>query len=142
MGSLIFLDSLQFLNASLDRLVNNLSADGAAKFSNTAGYMCTRFPNVSKENHGLLLRKGVYPYDYVDAFEKFEETSLPSKEAFYNTLTEEDISDEDYEHAQLVWQTFEVKNLGDYHDLYLETGNTPDKTNVLLYFLFLPLGII
>ena len=73
------------------------------------------------ENRALVLRKGVYPYEYMNAFERFNKTSLPQKEAFYSTLTDSDISDEDYEHAKKVWKAFECETLGDYHDLYLKT---------------------
>ena len=68
----------------------------------------------------LLLRKGVYLYEYIDSWEKFNEISLPPKEAFYSELNLEDIKDEDYEHAQKVWEVFEIKNLGEYQDLYVQ----------------------
>ena len=68
----------------------------------------------------LLLRKGVYPYEYIDSWEKFNEISLPPKEAFCSELSLEDIKDEDYEHAQKVWEVFEIKNLGEYQDLYVQ----------------------
>ena len=66
-----------------------------------------------------LLRKGVYPYEYMNSWEKFNETSIPPKEAYYSKLNEEDISDSDYAHAQKVWDVFEIKNQGENHDLYL-----------------------
>ena len=69
----------------------------------------------------MLLRKGVYPYEYMDSWEKFDETTLPPKEAFYSNLNLEDISDEDYAHAQKVWDVFEIKNRGEYHDLYVQS---------------------
>ena len=69
----------------------------------------------------LLLRKGVYPYKYMDSWGKFDETTLPSKEVFYSNLNLEDISDEDYAHAQKVWDVFEIKNRGEYHDLYVQS---------------------
>ncbi|XP_072023229.1 uncharacterized protein [Amphiura filiformis] len=69
----------------------------------------------------LLLRKGVYPYDHVNSLEKLQETSLPPKDTFYSKLNEEHISDEDYEHAQKVWDTFGMKTMREYHDLYLES---------------------
>ena len=69
----------------------------------------------------MLLRKGVYPYEYMDSWEKFDETTLPPKEAFYSNLNLEDISDEDYVHAQKVWDVFEINNIGDYHDLYVQS---------------------
>ena len=67
-----------------------------------------------------MVRKGIYPYDYIDSFDKFNE-KLPSKEEFYSLLNDEHISNEDYEHAQNVWNTFSLKNMGDYHNLYLES---------------------
>ena len=69
----------------------------------------------------MLLRKAVYPYEYTDSWEKFDETTLPPKEAFYSNLNLEDFSDEDYEHAQKVWDVFETRNRGEYHDLYLQS---------------------
>ena len=66
----------------------------------------------------LLLRKGVYPDEYMDSWEKFYETALPPKEAFHSNLNLEDISDEDYVHAQKVWEVFEIKDLGEYHNFY------------------------
>ena len=60
----------------------------------------------------MLLRKAVYPYEYTDSWEKFDETTLPPKEAFYSNLNLEDFSDEDYEHAQKVWDVFETRNRG------------------------------
>ena len=69
----------------------------------------------------LLLRKGVYPYEYMDSSERFDETLLPDKGAFYKKLKLEDITDEDYEHAQKVWEVFEIKNIGEYHDVYVQS---------------------
>ena len=54
----------------------------------------------------LLLRKGIYPYKYMDSWEKFDETTLPCKDDFYSNLHLEDISDEDCAHAQKVWDVF------------------------------------
>ena len=68
----------------------------------------------------LLLRKGVYPYEYMDSWEKSDENTLPPKEAFCGNLNLEDISNEDYNHAQKVWDVFKIKNLGEYHDLYVQ----------------------
>ena len=66
----------------------------------------------------LLLRKGVYPYEYMDSWEKFNETSLPSKEDFYSSLNMEDIDHIDYRHGNNVFKGFKLENLGDYHDHY------------------------
>ena len=65
-----------------------------------------------------MLRKGVYPYDYVDCLKKLHETSLPPKESFYSKLTGEGITDEDYQHAHTVWKEFNIQSMKDYHKLY------------------------
>ena len=69
----------------------------------------------------MLLRKGVYPYEYMDGWDKFNEKLIPSKELFYSNLTLENISEVDYMHANNVFKTFELNNLGDYHDLYVRS---------------------
>ena len=86
------------------------------KFSSTY-----QFCNGDLNKFVLLLRKSVYSYVYMDSWEKFNETSLPDKNAFYSKLNEEDITDEDYLHAQKVWKVFEIKKLGEYHDLYVQS---------------------
>ena len=58
----------------------------------------------------------------MDSWEKFDETTLPPKEAFHSNLNLEDISNEDYAHAQKLWEIFEIKNLGEYHNLYVQTN--------------------
>ena len=68
----------------------------------------------------VLLRKGVYPYEYMDNWERFDETSLPDKESFYNSLNMENIDDIDYRHSNNVLKKFKLKNLGEYHDLYVQ----------------------
>ena len=69
----------------------------------------------------LLLRKGVYPYEYMDSWERFSETSLPDKEAFYSGLKMEDITNVDYRHAKRVLKNLNNKNLRGYHDLYVQS---------------------
>ena len=69
----------------------------------------------------VLLRKGLYPYEYMDEWNKFDEKELPVKESFYSNLTMEDISDTDYKHANNVFEKFNLNNLGDYHDLYVRS---------------------
>ena len=105
-----FIDSFKFLQASLSNLVSNLQP---SDFTNLQKNL--------KNNHSLLTRKGVYPYDYATSIEKLQETKLPPKEAFYSLLYNEEISDEDYQHTHNVWNTFNCQNLQDYHDLYLES---------------------
>ena len=69
----------------------------------------------------IPLRKGVYPYEYMDEWNKFDEKELPSKGLFYSSLTMEDISDTDYKHANNVFKKFNLNNLGDYHDLHVRS---------------------
>ena len=105
-----FIDSFKFLQTSLANLVCNLQPDD---FHNTK--------EIFRENVELLTRKGVYPYDYVSSNEKLSETQLPPKEEFYSKLNDEDITDDDYQHAINVWNTFKCKTIRDYHDLYLKS---------------------
>ena len=69
----------------------------------------------------LLLKKGVYPYQYMDNWERFNDILLPNKETFYSNLNMEDITDTDYRHANKVFKEFKLKNLGEYHDLYVQS---------------------
>ena len=69
----------------------------------------------------MLLRKGVYQYEYIDSWERFNETTLPNKKAFYSKLNLEDITDEDYIHPQKVFKEFKLKNLVEYHDLFVQS---------------------
>ena len=71
------------------------------------------------------MRKGVYPYEYMDSLKRLKENKLPPKESFYSRLTEENISDEDYQHAKKDWEVFKMKHVQEYHNLY-------NKTDVLL----------
>ncbi|GFT83707.1 uncharacterized protein TNCV_2826231 [Trichonephila clavipes] len=104
-----FVDSFRFMASSLDSLAKNVK-----EFRETAKF----FP---KDKLDLVTRKGVYPYDYMDSWEKYEETRLPNKTEFYSKLNETDISDQDYKHAKAVWKAFNIKNLGEYSDLYVKT---------------------
>ena len=80
-----------------------------------------KFCNNDLNKFVMLLRKGVYPYEYMDGWDKFNETSIPSKESFYSNLTMENMSETDYRHANNVFKTFKINNLGDYHDLYVQS---------------------
>ena len=108
-----FLDSLKFMGSSLEKLANNLP----------------NFPNLQRHFVGeqleLVKQKGVYPYDYMDCFEKLDETHLPPIECWYSRLNDTNISQQDYDHTNKVWETFQMKTMRDYHNLY-------QKTDVLL----------
>ena len=105
-----FIDSFKFLQTSLANLVSNLQPDD---FINTK--------EIFRDKTELLTRKGVYPYDYVSSISKFDETQLPPKKEFYSKLNDEDITDDEYQHALNVWNEFNCKNIRDYHDLYLKS---------------------
>ena len=80
------------------------------------------FCNEDNNKFILLLRKGVYPYEYMDNWETFDETSLPDKKAFYSSLNMENITDGDHRHTKRVFKNLNNKNLGDYHDLYVQSN--------------------
>ena len=107
---LTFIDSFQFMSSSLDRLVSNLPIESLK-------YTSQKFKG---EKLNLMSQKGVYPYDYKNSFDKFNE-QLPPKEEFYSILNDLHISDEDYKHAQNIWNTFKLTSMGEYHDLYLKS---------------------
>ena len=105
-----FLDSLKFMNYPLADLVKNLGKEDL--------HCLKRF--FTPEDAELLSRKGIYPYEFMDSFEKFDLKSLPEKNEFFSQLNGE-ISDEDFSHAKKVWEKMGIQNLGEYHDLYLKT---------------------
>ena len=96
-----FIDSFKFMSTALGNLVKNLDKN--------------------EEEKQLLLRKGIFPYDWFDSLEKLEETKLAEKEKFYSKLDDKNVTDEGYDHAQKVWEKFKMKNIKDNHDLYLKT---------------------
>lgn len=109
-----FVDSFQHMAASLESLIDNLrNAEGVEAFKITK----TVF---SEENIRLMTRKGVCPYDYLDDFEKFNETELPPREEFYSKLNETKLSKLDYRFAQTIWDKFNCETLKDYLELYLK----------------------
>ena len=100
-------------NINYKKKINN---DLIKKFKNTYS-----FCNNDLNKFVLLLRIGVYPYEYMDSWEKFNETSSPSKKDFYSNLNMEDIDDIDYRHGNNVFKGFKLENLGDYHQLYVQS---------------------
>ena len=108
---LLFLDSFQFMSSSLDNLTKNLPDDA---------FIFTQ-QEFTDEEFNLMKQKGTYPYDYMDSFQKFNDTQLPIKKDFFSILYNEHITHEQYNHAQTVWNTFKLKTMGDYHDLYLKS---------------------
>ena len=107
-----FIESFKFMCSSLDSLTKNLVSWGKKLFG---------FEDYSDLQYDLLTRKGVYPYEYVNSLDRFDETQLPPLSVFYSNLNMSWISEEDYHHAHRVWKEFGIHNLGHYHDLYLRT---------------------
>ena len=138
--SLSVKDSFSFITASLDKLVSMTKYDNTDEkdrrkwvlrddWQSNFGYSSKNDIIKLEKCLDLLTEKGVYPYDYMNAFDKFNDEQLPSKEQFYSRLTEEDLTNDDYNKAKQIWNHFGIKSMGEYHDLYL-------KTDVLLLTVF------
>ena len=125
-----FIDSCRFMRDSLTNLVHNLSEINYKNHEISHDALIKKFYNTYQlcnndfDKFNLLLRKDVYPYEYMDKWEKFSIDKLPDKELFYSELNKEHITNEDYEHAQKVWDTFNISNLGEYHDLYVQSDTS------------------
>ena len=130
--SLSVKDSFSFITASLDKLVSMTKYDNTDEKERSKWVLRDNWQSnfrYSGKNDiiktekclDLLTEKGVYPYDYMNAFDKFNDEQLPSKEQFYSRLTEEGITNDDYTKAKQIWKHFGIKNMGEYHDLYLKT---------------------
>ena len=109
-----FIDSYRFMASSLDKLVSFLPKD---RF----GLLDSCFPSYNRADLELLYQKGHYPYSYFNNHAKFDEKQLPAREFWENSLQGGTVttSEEEFQHAEKVFSTFNCKDLGDYHDLYL-----------------------
>ena len=107
----VSIDSMQFMNSSLEKLVENLGSND---------FKCLSEVFSDSEQLELVKCKGVYPYEWVDGFKKFDESCLPDKECFFSSLKGKGISEEDYLRACRVWDVFDMKSFGEYHDSYLK----------------------
>ena len=105
---IVFKDSLKFMSSSLGALVNNLPKDA---FKNLLKYFTPKQAEILKQ-------KGFYPYEYMDSEEKFNDTKIPPREAFYSKLSGRGITEKDYKHAWNVWNSFKMKTFKEYHELY------------------------
>ena len=112
---------MQFMNSSLYKLVKNLP-DKDFKYS---------IEEFGSENLELLKQKGDYPYEYMNSFERFNEEKLPARKYFYSFTKDGKIGDDgkisgghvsfkDYLTCEKIWDKFEMKYMGDYHDHYLK----------------------
>ena len=108
-----FKDSYHFVGAPLAVLVDNLKNKGKVFFTNLNQHI----PDPNKRD--LMFQKGIFPYSYLDSYEKLKEDQLPPIECFTSDLTNEHLSPDQYAFAQRVWKTMECKNLQDYMEIYL-----------------------
>ena len=115
--NLVFIDSMQFMNSSLDKLIKNLNDKDFKNLSE----------EFSDDQLKLVKEKVIYPYEYMNGFKRFNEDKLPDKSKFLSSLKDCGINKKEYERAINVWKVFTIKDLGQYHDLYL-------KTDVLLLY--------
>ena len=97
------------MSSSLDKLVSNLPKGDLIYTSKV----------FKGKRLDLMSQKGVYPYDFMDSFEKFNQMDLPTKDQFYSILNNQHITDDEYDHAKKFWKTFKIKTMGEYHDLCL-----------------------
>ena len=97
------------MSSSLDNLVSNLPKE-AFKYTPE---------EFTGKKLSLMSQKDVYPYDYME--EKFNQTKLPTKEQFHSILNDQHVTNGEYDHARKVWETFNIKTMGGYHDLYLKS---------------------
>ena len=107
--NIVFIDSMLLMNSLLDKLVTNL---------NDFKYLSSAF---SGEQLELFKKKSVFPYEDTNSFKKFKEDCLPDNVFFVNSLKDCGISEKHYQRVCDVWKVFKIKNLGEYHDLYLKT---------------------
>ncbi|KYN05857.1 hypothetical protein ALC62_03210 [Cyphomyrmex costatus] len=121
-----FIDSYKFLSSSLDKLASYLDKDKLK-------IVRSEFSSLSDEDFNLLTRKGVFPYEYVDCFEKLNESCLPPRESFHSSLTGDTVSESDYAHAANVWKRFSVRTLGEYSK-YMRSYDSSEPSSYLMNY--------
>ena len=108
---MLFIDSVKFMNSSLDSLVNNFS-------DNDFKYLSEEF---SHDLLKLVKEKGAYSYEYMNSFKTFSENKLPARCKFFSSLKDKCMIEKDYLKADNIWNVFKMNTMSDYHDLYLKT---------------------
>jgi len=109
-GNLLFVDSFQFMAISLDELCKGMRKEGIDDFVHTTRHF---------GRDDIFYQKGIYPYDYVNGPSKLDETAVPPKVAFYNSLTDEHIDDEQYACTHKMWERLSMKTMRDYTRHYM-----------------------
>ena len=115
-GRLVFRDSYLLLSESLDNLSNQLKR----KPITTKYFTEYCRQNEIKMDVNLLLQKGVYPYEYMDSFDRLNENKLPSIESFFSKLSNKNITKKEYNSAVTLFESMKCKTIKDYHDIYLK----------------------
>ena len=123
-GKAIIRKTCKTCNSKQDQLLNTLIENFPSTYK-----LC----NKSTKKFILLLKKGIYPYEYMNSIDRFDEASLPSIDKFYSKLQVKDISENEYKHVKNVWDVFEIKTLGEYHDLHVK-ADTAQLTDVFENF--------
>ena len=152
--NLKFIDSAKHMNSALSTLVDNLSEINKCdceemedkdikikiKIQKSTGktIMHTTCKTCNSKQDQLLdtlientkkfislLKKSVYPYEYMDSMDRSDKTSIPSIENVYSKLKKKDINENEYKHVKKVWDVFKIKNLGEYHDLHVQADTAP-----------------
>lgn len=121
LGRLDFVDTFQFMSTALDNLSTSLAEEGIQKFPHLKGYVASIHPENQQTKLQLLSRKGVHPYRYMNSLKRLKRRHCHHNRLFYNDLDGKTVSDKDYLHVQRVWDVFNIQNLGQFHDLYMET---------------------
>ena len=115
----------EFIGFNNDRL-NYKCKECKKSYIKVTNESIKNFPTLYKFCNGdlnkffLLLRKGIYPDEYIDSWERFDENIIPPKEVFHSELNLENITDKDYDNVKKVWEVFKIYNLGEYHDLHVQ----------------------
>jgi hypothetical protein len=123
--SIKVIDSFKFLSASLEELTDNLKRAGSSdeiekRFSHTYKWVQDKFKTQADTVFKIAIRKGVYPYEFIDTIDKLYMATLPEKADFYSTLSG-NLSNEDYTHAKNVWNVLNCRKFKDYHRFYIQT---------------------
>ena len=105
---------MSFIQASLEGLVTSLSGKNDLTCINNKFHHFIKHFDLSDEQKLLLTQKGVYPYDYMNSFNKFKQKSFPTIEQCYNRLNDEAMKPDDYNRALTVWNTFNIGDMGEY----------------------------
>lgn len=103
---------------SLETLVDNLSQNNINNINTKFKHFTNSFKQLTDKQKVLLTQKGVYPYDYMNSFDKFQQEKFPTIEQCFSQLNKEELSQENYNRAIEVWDMFNIKNMGEY---YLKT---------------------